>query len=111
MGFPGGAVVKTPLPMQEMQETGRFPGAGNGDPLQYSCLENPMDRGARWVTSMGCIESDTTEHAHTHTRTHTHTHTHTRVNIKTLALKKNFFFTILRRPLVLFVEFELECNF
>ena len=28
---------------------GRFPGGGNGNPLQYSCLENPMDRGAWWV--------------------------------------------------------------
>ena len=28
---------------------GRSPGEGNGNPLQYSCLENPMDRGARWV--------------------------------------------------------------
>ena len=30
--------------------SGRFPGEGNGDPLQYSCLENPMDRGACWAT-------------------------------------------------------------
>ena len=29
---------------------GRSPGKGNGYPLQYSCLENPMDRGARWAT-------------------------------------------------------------
>jgi len=29
---------------------GRSPGEGNGSPLQYSCLENPMDRGAWWVT-------------------------------------------------------------
>ena len=30
--------------------SGRSPGAGNGNPLQYSCLENPMNRGAWWVT-------------------------------------------------------------
>ena len=30
--------------------SGRSPGEGNGNPLQYSCLENPMDRGARWAT-------------------------------------------------------------
>ena len=30
--------------------SGRFPGEGNGSPLQYSCLENPMDRGAWWAT-------------------------------------------------------------
>ena len=29
---------------------GRSPGGGHGDTLQYSCLENPMDRGARWAT-------------------------------------------------------------
>ena len=29
---------------------GRFPGEGNGNPLQYSCLENPLDRGAWWAT-------------------------------------------------------------
>ena len=32
---------------------GRFPGEGNGSPLQYSCLENPMDRGAWWATFIG----------------------------------------------------------
>ena len=31
-------------------ELGRSPGGGNGNPLQYSCLENPMDRGALWAT-------------------------------------------------------------
>ena len=33
--------------------SGRSPGEGNGDPLQYSCLGNPMDRGPWWVTVMG----------------------------------------------------------
>ena len=32
---------------------GGSPGEGNGNPLQYSCLENPMDRGAWWAQSMG----------------------------------------------------------
>ena len=31
-------------------ELGRSPGGGHGNPLQYSCLENPMDRGAQWAT-------------------------------------------------------------
>ena len=30
--------------------SGRYPGEGNGNPLQYACLENPMDRGAWWST-------------------------------------------------------------
>ena len=40
----------------------RSPGEGNGNTLQYSCLGNPMDRGARWATVHGVAkESDTTE--------------------------------------------------
>ena len=39
----------------------RFPGGGHGNPLQYSCLENPKDRGARRATVHGVAESDMTE--------------------------------------------------
>ena len=39
--------------------SGRSPGEGNGSPLQYSCLENPMDRGAWWTTVHGVTESQT----------------------------------------------------
>ena len=47
---------------------GRSPGEGNGNPLQYSCLGNPLDRGAWWATVHGAAkESDMTEHTHTHT--------------------------------------------
>ena len=57
-GFPGGTVVKN-LPANagdakdvgSMPESGRFPGKGNGNPLQYSCLGKPMDRGA-WLTTV-----------------------------------------------------------
>ena len=38
---------------------GRFPGEGNGNPLQYSCLENSMDRGAWWATVHGVTKSRT----------------------------------------------------
>ena len=38
---------------------GRFPGGGHGNPLQYSCLEDPMDRGAWWATVHGVTESQT----------------------------------------------------
>ena len=41
---------------------GRSPGEGNGNPLQYSCLGNSMDRGAREVAVHGVSESDMTEH-------------------------------------------------
>ena len=41
------------------------PGVGNGNPLRYSCLENPMDRGARQATVHGVMEeSDMTERLH-----------------------------------------------
>ena len=40
---------------------GRPPGGGNGNPLQCSCLENPMGRGAWWATVHGVTESDKTE--------------------------------------------------
>ena len=44
--------------------SGRSPGEGNGNLLQYSCLGNLMDRGAGWATVHGVTESDMTEHAH-----------------------------------------------
>ena len=37
--------------------SGRSPGEGNGSPLQYSCLENPMDGGAWWATVHGVAKS------------------------------------------------------
>ena len=42
-------------------ESGRSPGGGNGNPLQYSCLENPMNRGAWWAMVHRVTESDMTE--------------------------------------------------
>ena len=56
-GFPVGSVVKNPPASKGatgdaglIPGLGRFPGGGNGNPLWYSCLENPMDRGAWWAT-------------------------------------------------------------
>ena len=40
---------------------GRSPGVGNGNPLQYSCLENSMDRGAWWITIHEVPKSQTTQ--------------------------------------------------
>jgi len=52
MDFPGGsdsnASVYNMRDLGLIPGLGRFPGEGNGNPLQYSCLENPMDRGAWW---------------------------------------------------------------
>ena len=43
---------------------GRSPGKGNGNPFQYSCLGNPMDRGAWWATVHGVANSRTQQHIH-----------------------------------------------
>ena len=55
--FPFGTVVKYPLAsagdigdIGSIPGSGRSPGGGNGNALQYSCLENPKDRGAWWAT-------------------------------------------------------------
>jgi len=65
-GFPDGSVVKN-LPASaghtrdkdSVPGSGRPPGEGNGNPLQYSCLGNPMDRGAWWATVHGVTEIQT----------------------------------------------------
>ena len=44
----------------------RFPGEGNGYPLQYSCLGNPMDKGAWWATVHGIAKSQKRLRTHTH---------------------------------------------
>ena len=66
MGFPGGSVVKNPPTdvkdagnADSIPGSGRSPGEGNGNQLQYFCLENPMDRGAWWTTVYGVAKSQT----------------------------------------------------
>ena len=63
--------------------SGRSPAGGYGNPLQYSCLENPMDRGAWWTTVHGITKSQTQLKQ---LSTHTHTHTHARTVPGTLRL-------------------------
>ena len=59
--FPGGSVVKylaaSAGDVDSISELGRSPGEGNGNPLQYSCLGNPMDRGTWRATVHGIAES------------------------------------------------------
>ena len=55
---------------------GKIPRVRSRNPLQYSCLENLMDRRARWATVYGVAKSWTWLNTHTHTHTHTHHTTH-----------------------------------
>ena len=63
MGFPGGSVVKKSTCQAgdagSIPGLGRSPGEGNGNPLQYSCLGNPMDRGVWWATVHGAAQIQT----------------------------------------------------
>ena len=62
-GFPGGSDGKESACNAEdlglIPTLGRSPGVGNGYPLQYSCLENPMDRGDLWAIVHGVAKSQT----------------------------------------------------
>ena len=66
LGFPSGSVVKNlSANAGNARDEDSIPGAvrspteGNGNPLQYSCLENPMDRGAWWAAVHGVTKSQT----------------------------------------------------
>ena len=67
-GFPGGSNGKEPTANEGdtrdaglTPRSGKSPGGRSGNPLQYSCLENPMDRGAWWATVYRIAESDMTK--------------------------------------------------
>ena len=68
LGFLGGSDSKVSVcnagDLGSISGLGRSPGEGNGSPLQYSCLENPMDGGACQATVHGVAESDTPERLH-----------------------------------------------
>ena len=63
MNFPGGPDSEESTcnvgDLGSIPGSGRSPGGGHGNPLQYSCLENPMDRGAWWATVHGVAKSQT----------------------------------------------------
>ena len=67
--FPGGSDGKASAcnvgDMSSIPGSGRSPREGNGNPLQYSCLGIPMDRGHWRATLLGCKELDTIGHIHT----------------------------------------------
>ena len=72
-------IKNPPANAGDIRDVGSIPGlggssgGGNGNPLQYSCLENPMDRGAWWVAK-----------SQTQLSACAHTHTHTNISIKML---------------------------
>ena len=65
MDFPGGSEIKASAcnvgDLGSIPGSGRSPGEGNDKPLQYSCLENPMDGGAWWAIVHGSAKSQTRE--------------------------------------------------
>ena len=72
MALPGGSAVENPLAVQKdtgdtgsIHGLGRSPEGGNDKTLQYSCMGNPMDKGALWATVLGVAKmSDMTQDTH-----------------------------------------------
>ena len=63
LSFPGGSdgneFSSNARDLSLIPESGRYPGEGNGNPPQYSCLENPMGKGAWWAIVHGVAKSQT----------------------------------------------------
>ena len=84
--FPAGTVIKNPpanaRDKDSIPRSGRSPGVGNGRSLQYSCLANPMDRGAWWATAHGVTKSQLwlSDLAHKHV----HVYLAVKLSIRTL---------------------------
>ena len=76
LGFSRCSAVKNPptnaRDLGSIPGSGRCPGGGKGNPLQYSCLGNSIDRGAWWAKVHGVTKSLTQLSTHAHTHTHTH---------------------------------------
>ena len=96
-GFLGGTSGKDPAANAgdvrdkgSIPRLGRSPGGENGNPLQYSCLKNPMDRGAGWATAHGVAKSRT-EVNDEHSRTHV-AETNTTLQSTYLLIKSKIFF-------------------
>ena len=82
--------------------SGRFPGGGHDTPLQYSCLENLMDRGAWHATVHGVTKSQrqlSTQHRHMRVCIYTHTHTSPFLSIRLFLVSAGFNFSWGTSPL------------
>ena len=80
LGLPGGSAINNPPVMQEAQGTwvlfpgsGRSPRGGHSNPLQYSCQENPVDRGA-WRAAVRGVTKSETQLSDSHKRQESHLH-------------------------------------
>ena len=97
-GFPADLVVENPPAnagnigyMSSIPGSGRSPGRGNGNPLQYSCLKNTTDRGA-WQATVheAAKESDLTERLNTDTHAHTNIYIYTTwLNLRNMLSERN----------------------
>ena len=112
MSFPSGSVVK--ISSANAGNTGNVGlmcgleiphGGGNGNPLQYSCLDNPMDRAA-WRSMSMCWQRVTCDWARA--RAHTHTHTHKSLFISSYFLWSEVYLLISVFKLFIFSQFLMK---